>query len=383
MQSLHDSQERYRELVENANSVILRLDPEGRIVFMNSYGLGLFGFSEQELVGRSVLETIVPRQESTGRDLTDIIGRLTTDSAALAEHVNENVTRDGRRLWIAWTNRAAHDAEGRIVGVFCVGTDITALRHAQAEQQRLERRVLHSQKLESLGVLAGGIAHDFNNLLTAILGNAAMVREDLDADAPVAPLLDEILAATSQAAELASAMLAYSGHGAFVVQPVDINRLVSDLAGLVAGGLGAQTRLEFRLADPVPPVTGDAAQLRQAALNLLTNAAEAIGDGEGVVAVGTGSSDCGAEMLAAAVAADQAAPGRFVWLEVADDGCGMDDATRQRAFEPFFTTKFTGRGLGLAAVEGIVRGHRGFLTVDSEVGRGSTFRVYLPAADPR
>jgi two-component system cell cycle sensor histidine kinase/response regulator CckA len=232
-------------------------------------------------------------------------------------------------------------------------------------------------------VLAGGIAHDFNNLLVGILGNADLALRDLPPNSPARDNLEEIGEAAGRAADLARQMLAYSGRGRFVVETVSLMPLVQEMANLLQVALSKNAVLEYDFAEDTPCVEADATQLRQVVMNLITNASEAVGETSGVVTVATGSVFCDSEYLAGCYLADGVAEGEYAFLEVSDTGHGMDAETVAKAFEPFFTTKFTGRGLGLSAVLGIVRGHHGAMRVDSEPGHGTTFRVLLPAVgDP-
>jgi len=251
----------------------------------------------------------------------------------------------------------------------------------RAEQERLalERKLLETQKLESLGVLAGGIAHDFNNLLAAVLGNVSLCSMQLPSDSPLRPYLSSIETTIHRAAELCKQMLAYSGRGRFQAQAVNLNVIIREMAELLRISINKRVRLELDLASGVPAVKGDATQLRQVIMNLIINASEAIAPHEGVIALKTST---------VTVRADTGEPasgvpdGEYVVLEVRDSGTGMDELTKARIFDPFFTTKFTGRGLGLAATQGIVRGHHGAIMVDTAPGKGSTFRVYLPPEAP-
>ena len=259
-----------------------------------------------------------------------------------------------------------------------------AIREAREQEERreLETRMLHAQKLESLGVLAGGIAHDFNNLLTGILGHTSLVLMDLDPDSPVARSLSKIETAAMRAAELTEQMLAYSGRGQFLQQRLDLSQLVRETSSLLEASISGNTELEYSLADDLPAVCGDPGQLRQIVMNLITNASEAMEEsGGGAIRLVTGVRQAGARELSRSVVKDETvAAGDFVFVEVTDAGDGMSEETCARIFEPFFTTKFTGRGLGLAAVLGIVRGHHGAILVDSEEGRGTTFEILLPVA---
>jgi signal transduction histidine kinase/CheY-like chemotaxis protein len=253
------------------------------------------------------------------------------------------------------------------------GQDIT-------DQRTLEQQVLHSQKLESLGVLAGGIAHDFNNLLTGILGNADLALAELSPVAPARESLEAIETGARRAAELCRQLLAYSGKGRFLVQPLDVMELVQEMGHLLSVSISKKVVLKYHFTNNLPAVEADATQMRQTIMNLILNASEAIGDRSGVISVTTGLAHCDPEYLKTCFVADGIQPGDFVYVEVADTGHGMDKATQDRIFDPFFTTKFTGRGLGLAAVLGIVRGHKGAIRVHSEVGRGTTFKLLFPAA---
>jgi signal transduction histidine kinase/ActR/RegA family two-component response regulator len=252
-------------------------------------------------------------------------------------------------------------------------------RAASEEARRaIEAKVLEVQKLESLGVLAGGIAHDFNNLLVAIMGNAGLALLDLPEDSPARESIVDVEIASRRAGELARQMLAYSGRSRSRIEPVELSDLVRELLTLLQVSIGKGVILRLQLpAEPIV-VDADASQLRQVVMNLVINAADAIGDRSGTVTIRVGRLDATASELADAHPDAGLASGHYATLEVADTGIGMDRATQERIFDPFFTTKFTGRGLGLAAVLGIVRGHGGALRVYSEVGKGSTFRVSLP-----
>jgi len=238
----------------------------------------------------------------------------------------------------------------------------------------------HSRKLESLGILAGGIAHDFNNLLVGILGNAGLALLELPAGSPARPLVEQVEKAALCAAELTNQMLAYAGKGRFVVASVDLSHLVEEMAHLHSAAISKKAILTCDLGEALPAVEGDATQLRQVVMNLLTNASDAVGDESGAITVRTGVVDADRRCLEEAYLSEDLPEGAYVYVEVADTGSGMDAETKARIFDPFFTTKFTGRGLGLAGTLGIVRAHRGAICVESEPGSGTTFRVLLPAA---
>ncbi len=287
------------------------------------------------------------------------------------------VTAKRRAIRVHTTGRVER-RDGQVVKIYGSLQDITAAKTAEEEQQKIQLKMLETQKLESLGVLAGGIAHDFNNLLTVILANASFARQTNPADQHLAP----IETAARRAADLCRQMLAYAGHGNLVVERLDLGQLVHDTARLLEVSIGKKAALHVSLAPNLPAVEGDASQLRQVVMNLVINASEALGEAPGEIRVTTRLGRPTAEP-ADAVHAFDVPSGDCICLEVSDTGEGMSPATLARVFDPFFTTKFTGRGLGLAATLGIVRTHHGALTVQSTVGRGSTFRLFLPAAAPR
>jgi PAS domain S-box-containing protein len=283
------------------------------------------------------------------------------------------VVADGETRWLRVYSRPDHEGPGqgelRILGAM---QDITASKQA-------EESLLHRQKLESLGVLAGGIAHDFNNLLTVILGNADLALAELEPGGVGAESIEQLRRAARRASELTQQMLAYSGRGRFVIGPVELNAVVSEMLGFLGSSLAKQIQLVPDLDARLPAIEGDASQINQLVLNLIVNAAEAIGEAPGTITVATAARELTLAALAGWRRYDELAPGRYVCLEVRDTGPGMDAATQARIFDPFFSTKFTGRGLGLAVVVGVVRSHHGALQVVSEPGRGTSFRVALPA----
>ena len=259
--------------------------------------------------------------------------------------------------------------------------DITEKKRAEEEKLDLVRQMQQAQKLESLGVLAGGIAHDFNNLLMVVLGNVELALDEIPPMSPVRLKLTEITTAARRAADLSQQMLAYAGKSSFALERVVLGELVEEMAHLLKAGISKKAILNLNLERGLPPIQADPSQIRQIAMNLIINASEAIGDGDGEITVSLGTTRCDEGYLRRTETHDNLAAGLYVYLEVTDTGYGMDSKTRARIFEPFFSTKFTGRGLGLAAVQGIVRAHKGALIVSSEPGKGTTFKVLFPALE--
>ncbi|HTM49745.1 MAG TPA: response regulator [Bryobacteraceae bacterium] len=255
------------------------------------------------------------------------------------------------------------------------------LRDCRAELERIEENLRRMQKLESIGLLAGGVAHDFNNLLVGILGNSSLAMDMLPELSPARVLLQDVLVAGQRAGSLTRQLLTHhSGKSRFSIALLDLSGLVREISGLIQPSIPKLVRLRLDLDPDLPAVQGDASQLQQLVMNLVINGAEAVVSGMGSVSVTTRLSDLREENLPRSIPPTSIQPGRYICLEVRDDGAGMDTATLARIFDPFYTTKLAGRGLGLAAALGIVRSHAGGIEVETAPGKGSTFRVYLPAA---
>jgi PAS domain S-box-containing protein len=354
---------------------VLATDSNGRVVFMNRVAENLTGWPLEQAAGRPVGEVFAIVSEATGEPAASPVDHaLSEGTRAGLEEDTLLLGRDGRQRSIEDTAAPIHDSEGALLGVVLVFRDIT-------EARRSERQVREAQKLESLGVLAGGIAHDFNNLLTGILGNASLAAEALPERSEVRGMVDRVVEASERAAQLTRQMLAYSGQGQFVIERIDISRAVEELVPLLSMSIPKKVHLRLELGRDMVPVEADPGQIQQVIMNLVLNAAEAIGeDKPGLILVSTSPRTIEAGGTEGHFAVAEVEPGAYVSLEVADTGIGMDEETRKRMFEPFFSTKFTGRGLGMAAVMGIVRGHRGAIQVDSTPGRGTTVRVLLKGA---
>ena len=282
---------------------------------------------------------------------------------------------DGSVHWVSSHGRAYFEGEGenrRAVRFVGVNLDITG-------RKRSEERFLQAQKLESIGLLAGGIAHDFNNLLVGVVGNASLAQDMIPHGSPLDEILSGIVKAGEQAAHLTRQMLAYAGKGQFVVEAVDLSTLVRETSSLIQSSVSKRIAFHYHLASGIPAVEADPSQMQQVFMNLALNAAEAIGKSPGVISVETGEQEVTAAEIADQLGDWPIEPGRHVFMEVRDTGCGMGAAAKARIYDPFFTTKFTGRGLGLAAVAGIVRSHKGAIQLRTAPDTGTTFRVLFPA----
>ena len=372
---LVESETRYRIMIEHSpESVIVQRD--GVIIYANPAACRMFGAaSAAELVGGPFVDRVhadYHEAVSARRNSMDESGV----GGPLAEMVY--VRLDG----------TVFDVETQCAPIVYDGAranqvtshDITDLKRAAVERKDFERKLQEAQKLESLGLLASGIAHDFNNILTGILGNASLASLELPASSPIAENLHSIQQGSRRAADLCKQLLAYSGKGHLVVQNLSLNRLVEETAHLLKHSVSKKAVLSFALHPALSAVEADPTQIQQVIMNLVINASDAMGEDGGVIRLSTGlvwlTRDAAVE--AGLLGAMDPAEGNYAFIEVSDSGCGMSAETKARIFDPFFTTKFTGHGLGLSAVLGIVRSHRGALRLTSEPGRGTTFQLLFP-----
>jgi PAS domain S-box-containing protein len=365
-QALRESEARLRQVINLVPHFIFAKDGDGHFLLANRAVAEAYGTTVDRLIGRTDTDFARSAEEAGAFHRDDLEVMQKGDAKLIDERITDS--RGGLR-YLQTTKIPFTFSGTRRPAVLGVSIDVTERRAAEETLRR-------AAKEESLTVLAGGVAHDFNNLLAAILGHASLALKQLPAGSTARRHVEKAAAAVERASDLTRQMLAYSGRGHFVVQPTDFNALVRENLPLLEVALPKNVRLEAVLDPHLPPVEADVGQIQQVLMNLVINAAEAIGEHGGRVTVATGTRDVGP--LDSALwqsSGHPLAPGRYVSLEVRDDGPGMDPGTVDRIFEPFFTTKFTGRGLGLAAVLGVVRGHRGALSVDSAPGRGTVFRL--------
>lgn len=295
----------------------------------------------------------------------------------VVEEVKITLARGGETYY-SFIHHPWRDLDGSTAGVMTLALDVTEQVHSRIETHATNERLRETAKLESLGVLAGGIAHDFNNLLVGIMGNASLVLEMLENDHPARDPVENLLKASERAAQLTHQMLAYSGKGRFLIEPLDLPHTLEELLPLITPSISRSVRLSLNLPSRLPAIDADKAQMQQLLMNLVINAAEAYEGRPGVVAVSASVCHLAEGAMQPLFGLPQLAPGDYVCLEVSDTGIGMSEETRSKIFDPFFTTKFAGRGLGLSAGLGIIRAHGGGIEVESEPGKGTTFRVYFP-----
>ena len=368
--NLGESEASYRGLFDTVDEAIYLLDESGRFITVNRGAETMYGH---------------PRDWFEGRTPADVSAPGRNDMEATAAALQRAFAGQPQRFpfWGVRANGEAFPKDvqlyrgsyfGRTV-ILAVARDVTERMRAEEERLAMERQVLHGQKLESLGVLAGGIAHDFNNLLLGIMGNLELAIDEVMPGTPARQGLRDAMQAAQRAADLTRQMLAYSGRGRFIVQPLDLSAAVTANLNLLRASISKTASLDLDLGEGIPAIEADPAQVQQIVMNLLINASEALGERPGVIAIATGVRDCPAALLAASRCEEKPPPGRYVFLEVRDTGCGMDPETMQRMFDPFFSTKATGRGLGMSAVLGIVRAHHAAILVESNPGRGTIFTV--------
>ncbi len=346
----------------------------GFVLYTNRALDEMFGYGPGELIGQHLSELHGTPKELTLSELTQ---QLKDQGTYVGEFTHQ---RKSGASFHTIARMQSLDIEGAVHWVSVI-EDVNEKRLAEEDRERLDARVRQAQKLESLGVLAGGIAHDFNNLLMVILGNASLVLQDLDPASSSYKDLEQIETAAVRASDLTKQMLAYSGRGQFLVEPTDLSVMIEEIDHLLDSSIGKNAILNFHLPKGLRRVEGDISQLRQVIMSLVNNASEALDDHGGVILVRTGTGFYEQDDLKDTFLADDLPQGHYAYIEVSDNGIGMAEEIQSKIFDPFFTTKFTGRGLGLAAVLGIVRGHRGGIKVQSEPGEGSTFTVLLPCVD--
>ncbi|MCX7016236.1 MAG: response regulator [Candidatus Sumerlaeota bacterium] len=374
-EALTESEDRLRVLFEYAPDAYWLVNRKGTLIDGNRAAEDAFGCSKEEFVGRSFQDLHLLSADDLRRA-----------ALLLSENAIENPAGP-----IEWTLRRRNNTvlvvETRTYPVrhqdqtliLAISRDVSERKRAEEEKARLETQMRNAQKLESLGVMAGGIAHDFNNLLMGVLGHVGLAQRKLAPASPVQSNLEKIEQSALRAAELTRQMLVYCGKGRMVVQPLNLSSLVKGAYRLFEASAPKKVSFRYELEDGLPDMKGDPGQIRQVLVNLAVNAWEAVGEGRGEIAIRTGAMHVDRRYLAETHLDDDLPEGEYVYIEVSDNGCGMDEETRSRIFDPFFSTKFPGRGMGLAAGLGIVRAHCGAIRVATQPGRGSTFRALFPS----
>ena len=371
--AMRSSEERFRGMFERHNAIMLLVEPvTGRIVLANKAAERFYGYTASKLVSMCIQDiNILPPVEVEAemnfalhelRNLFIFPHRLATGEVRTVEVHSSTIEHDGTIM------------------LFSIIHDVTDRKRLEEERMDMQHKLLHAQKLESLGVMAGGIAHDFNNLLMAIMGNLEFALTDRGLGAKGKHAIENAIQASERSAELSHQMLIYSGKFLYVPRDLDLGEQANINNDLLKSVIPKTTTLHFEINEGLPLIQGDEDQIQRVITNLVINSSEAIGKNTGDVTIKTGVMDCDESYLGRSRLEEKPEPGKFVFVEVTDNGCGMDAETLHKLFDPFFSTKFWGRGLGMAEVMGVVKGHHGAILVESEVGKGTTVRVLFPVA---
>lgn len=378
-QALRESELKYRELVQNANSIIIRINTEGRLTFFNEYAENFYGYSEAEILGRSIIGTIVPEIDSSGKKLSRLVDDITSHPEKYAAYENENMLRSGERVWIAWTNKAIKNDQGQVTEILCIGNDISERRRAERAIRESEEKAARSKKMESLGLLAGGIAHDLNNVLSGIVSYPELMLMDLPKDSKLRTPIEAIQESGHRATAIVQDLLTVARGVATPKEPLNINEQVMDYLSSPEykklrqfyPDVIVRTDLDTDLLN----IGGSPVHVRKVMMNLVSNAIEAI-EGDGDVIIRTRNRYLDRPLKGY----DEVTIGEYVVLSVSDTGSGISAQDLERIFEPFYSKKFLGRsgtGLGLAVVWNTVQDHNGYIDVKSGV-RGTAFELYFP-----
>ncbi len=389
-EELRNSEKNYRELVQSANSIIMRMNTEGEITFINEFAERFFGYKFDEIRGKNVVGTIVPESDSSGSNLGVMIKNILKNPDDFRFNENENMTRDGKRVWITWANKSIRGKDGRLVEILCVGNDVTERKQALEENERIQMQLIQSQKMEAIGTLTSGIAHDFNNMLGAIMGSISLldiilknetITERVKTDSYIQIAVDS----SKRASDTIRKLLLLSRRQEIKLMPVDINISMGNVIDICRNSFPKSVSLNVLYGPGPMMVMADSALIEQIFLNFCVNASHAM-----TIMREPGEKE-GGNLLIHISQVESLKPGflnsedgieqeRYIRIEFTDTGVGMDEVTQNRIFEPFFTLKKreSGTGLGLSMAYNLIQHLGGFIELESEINKGSCFRIYLP-----
>lgn len=381
-QKLQESEKKYRDLVENASSIIMRQDITGNITFFNIFAQKFFNYSENEILGKNVLGTIFPNTTYTKNQLDRRLALLKDNPEQPFINESENVLRDGTKTWIAWTYKPIFDSDGNFKEILCIGNDITELKHAELEKRDLEARLQRAQKMEALGTLAGGVAHDLNNILSGIVSYPELLLMDIPLDSPQRKPILTIQKAGERAAAIVQDLLTLARRGVVSTNVVNLNSIITEYLKSPEyenlksyhPNVHVKTELEINLMN----ILGSPVHLSKTVMNLVSNALEAIHD-HGEIIISTKNRYVDTILNGY----DNVKEGDYITLSVRDTGIGIPPQDVERIFEPFYTRKVMGKsgtGLGMAVVWGTVKDHNGYIDVKSSEGQGTEFTLFFPVA---
>jgi len=371
--ALRKSEAQYRELVQSANSIIIRMDKNGTLIFINDFGEKFFGYAKGELIGQNSVGTIVPKTDSNGQNLSSLIKEVCENPKRYASTVNENICKNGQRVWLTWTNKVILDPDGEVVELLCIGNDNT-------EQNRLEKQLQRAQKMEAVGMLAGGVAHDLNNILSGVISYPELLLMDLDQQSPLREPIIKIKDSGQKAAAIVQDLLTLARRGVAINEVVNLNHVIAEFRKTHEFENLEQNYPEVNIVFDLEPrllnISGSPVHLVKTIMNLILNAAEAI-SGPGDIRVVTENRYIDRPVPGY----EDVQEGDYVKLSVKDSGIGIPSNDLARIFEPFFTQKVMGRsgtGLGMAVVWGTVKDHKGYIDVQSTMGRGTSCYLFIP-----
>ncbi|CAH0991993.1 Blue-light-activated protein [Sinobacterium norvegicum] len=365
-----NNQDRFKEVVEHANSIILRWNTAGLITYFNEFAQRFFGYSEAEIIGQHVMDTIVPSNESTGRDLRPLMNDICQNPTKYELNINENIKKNGDRVWVSWTNKVIVDKAGNPVGAFSIGSDIT-------KQRELEEALRHAHKMQAIGQLAGGIAHDFNNLIQGILGFSEIIQQKTTQD-DIGQYARHIEQTAQTAATLTAELLTFARKGKYQQKDFSVHAIIDDVLSILGCTIDRNISLQHQLEAPHYCVHGDDSLIKSALLNICLNAKDAMPSG-GQITIAS----CNKQLEASTVNDFNLKGGNYLSITVSDTGSGMTNEVQQHIFEPFFTTKKFGKGsgMGLASVYGTVHLHSGVIFCTSQANIGTAFEILLPVLE--
>lgn len=379
-EKMQASEEKYRVLVESANSIIMRLDLEGRITFVNKYAREFYGYADHEMEGKKALGLIIPRLDANGKDWSSAFKDFLEHPEAHNNLDSENIRRNGETVWISWSNKAIYDRDGHISEILCVGNDVTERKKAEQEKKSLEMQLVRSQKMEAIGTLAGGVAHDLNNILSGIVSYPEILLMEIQEDSPMRKSLEVIKRSGEKAAAIVQDLLTLARRGVSVSNVVNLNSIIDEYfkspeySKLLQ--YHPQVSFDFHLQNNLKNVLGSNVHLSKTLMNLVSNAAEAMPKG-GTITVSTRN-----QIVDRAIKGyDMIEKGEYAVLSIADSGIGISREDVKRIFEPFYSKKEMGRsgtGLGMAVIWSTVKDHQGYIDVKTEVGIGTRFDLYFP-----
>ncbi|MGQ9499737.1 MAG: PAS domain S-box protein [Dissulfurimicrobium sp.] len=364
---LDKSEKRYLDLVENAHDLIQSIAPDGSFLYVNRAWLETLGYTREEIAKLKLMDIVAPECQERCQDMFK-----TVLSGGEAKHIETTfIAKDGRRIILEGNANCQLDEHDRPIYTRGIFRDIT-------DKKRLEEQVQHKKKIEAIGMLAGGIAHQFNNIMAGILGYTEICLTRLPTGSPLEDFLLKIEQGARYAAELTNKMLAYSGQAMFMPREIELAAFIREKIHIIRTILPQKAELRLDIQTEPILINADPTQMKDLVMNLVTNATEALNDANGVITIKAGMMYADKEYISHSFLAEESKEGAYAFIEVSDTGMGMDEETLARIFDPFFTTKFPGRGLGMAAVLGIVKGHNGMINVSSRPSQGTTVRVLLP-----